>query len=386
MDAALLAIKDAIENIDAGMFSGDSFHDKNLRSEFQATLERWSRGLKEFEPKKPAMMSWSLFEEPKLEKVSDLLSADQIANFPVQHISASAIRSYLTDRQSFFKRYVRLEFEMTKGPSLIEGSLFHSVLELYWQEHKEGRQDKFDVEAAFQSRLQQAEIDQSFEGVNWWSTGSKEKSIETVQKSLGFYFAELPKWTTDQIIGIEARFLSDFEDLEGNSMPIPLKGFLDLIVKDGEDIIVEDHKLVSVCTEQDKVDPKYEIQACEYWFLIRKQFWLNPKRMIFRQVKKSKNRDWSPQIVPYVVEYNAAMLNRFLEIYRRMVKELSGQPLIDEATGVVQFLPNPYAAFWVEESWNDFCAEVDSGKQWTLEEIRAIKPNKFQEDVDALDL
>lgn len=321
-----------------------------------------------------------------METAKPLLSPEQIANFPVQHISASAIRSYLTDRQSFFKRYVRLEFEMTKGPSLIEGSLFHSVLELYWQEHKEGRQKEFNVEAAFQSRLQQAEIDSSFEGVNWWSTGSKEKSIETVQKALWFYFEELPQWTTEQIVAIEARFLSDFEDLEGNSMPIPLKWFLDLIVKDGEDIIVEDHKLVSVCTEQDKVDPKYEIQACEYWFLIRKQFWLNPKRMIFRQVKKSKNRDGSPQVVPYVVEYNAAMLNRFLEIYRRMVKELSGQPLIDEVTGVVQFLPNPYAAFWVEESWNDFCAEVDSGKQWTLEEIRAIKPNKFQEEVDALDL
>lgn len=321
-----------------------------------------------------------------MDTAKPLLSPEQIANFPVQHISASAIRSYLTDRQSFFKRYVRLEFEMTKGPSLIEGSLFHSVLELYWQEHKEGRQKEFNVEAAFQSRLQQAEIDQSFEGVNWWSTGSKEKSIETVQKALWFYFEELPQWTTEQIVAIEARFLSDFEDLEGNSMPIPLKWFLDLIVKEGEDIIVEDHKLVSVCTEQDKVDPKYEIQACEYWFLIRKQFWLNPKRMIFRQVKKSKNRDWSPQIVPYVVEYNAAMLNRFLELYRRMVKELSGQPLIDEATGVVQFLPNPYAPFGAEESWNDFCQEVDSGKQWTLEEIRAIKPNKFQEDVDALDL
>lgn len=321
-----------------------------------------------------------------METAKPLLSPEQIANFPVQHISASAIRSYLTDRQSFFKRYVRLEFEMTKGPSLIEGSLFHSVLELYWQEHKEGRQKEFNIEAAFQSRLQQAEIDSSFEGVNWWSTGSKEKSIETVQKALWFYFEELPQWTTEQIVAIEARFLSDFEDLEGNSMPIPLKWFLDLIVKDGDDIIVEDHKLVSVCTEQDKVDPKYEIQACEYWFLIRKQFWLNPKRMIFRQVKKSKNRDWSPQIVPYVVEYNAAMLNRFLEIYRRMVKELSGQPLIDEATGVVQFLPNPYDMLGGKESWIDFCDEIDNMKTWNIKEILANKPNKFAEDVDALDL
>lgn len=315
-----------------------------------------------------------------------ILTPEQVANFPVAHISVSSIRQYLTDRQSFFKRYVRLEFEMQKWPSLVEWSLFHSILELYWQDQKEWKSSDFNVDAAFEARLQQFEIDKQFDEVNWWSTGSKEKSLQTVKNALQFYFAKLPKYSTEQIFAIEERFLSDFEDLEGNSMPIPLKGFLDLIVKDGEDFVIEDHKLVSVVTQQEEIAPAYEIQACEYWFLTRKAFGINPKRMIFRQVKKSKNRDGWPQVVPYIVEYNSAMLERFLEIYRRIVKELSGQPLVDENTGIVQFLPNPYAAFGAEESWLDFCEEVWSGKSWTLEEIRAIKPNKFEEAVDALDL
>lgn len=279
-----------------------------------------------------------------------------------------------------------MEFEMSKWPSLIEGSLFHSVLELYWWELKEWRQDAFLVDQAFESRLQQFEIDKQFENVNWGVTGSKEKSIETTKKALGFYFAEMPKYTPEQVIWIEARFLSDFEDLENNPMPIPLKGFLDLIVKEGEDIILRDHKLVSTIVQQEEVSPTYEIQACEYWFLIRKHFGVNPKRMIFDQLKKSKNKDGWPQLVPYVVEYNAEMLERFLEIYRRIVKELSGHPLVNEAEGTIKFLPNPYAAFGAEESWLDFCAEVRSGNPWTLDQIRAIKPNKYEEEVDALDL
>lgn len=67
-----------------------------------------------------------------------------------------------------------------------------------------------------------------------------------------------------------------------------------------------------------------------------------------------------PQVVPYVIEYDQAMLERFLELSRRIVKELSGQPLIDENTGIIQFLPNPYAAFGAEESWLDFSEEVGS--------------------------
>lgn len=279
-----------------------------------------------------------------------------------------------------------MEFEISKWPSLVEWSLFHSVLELYWQEHKEGRQEAFSVDQAFESRLQQFEIDKQFDNVNWGVTGSKEKSIETVKKALGFYFEELPNYTTEQIVAIEARFLSDFEDLDNQPMPIPLKGFLDLIVKEWEDIVVEDHKLVSTVTKQEEMSPTYEIQACEYWFLIRKHFGVNPKRMIFRQVKKSKNKDGWPQVVPYVVEYTAEMLERFLEIYRRIVKELSGHPLVNEEEGTIKFLPNPYAAFGAEESWLDFCEEVRSGKAWTLDQIRAINPNKFEDEVDALDL
>ena len=218
-----------------------------------------------------------------------LLTNDQIKNFPVNHISVSAIRQYLTCRQAFFKRYVRLEFDSKKGAALLEGNLFHAVLELYWQDHKDWKQLEFDIENAMQSRIQQFEIDWIFDEIDFWKDWSKENSIESVKKALWFYFAELPEYTSDQIYSIEEKFLSDFEDLEWNSMPIPLKWFLDLIVKDGEDFIIEDHKLVTKITQQDEVAPAYEIQAAEYWFLVRKTLWINPKKMIFRQTKKTKN-------------------------------------------------------------------------------------------------
>ena len=139
--------------------------------------------------------------------------------------------------------------------------------------------------------------------------------------------------------------------------------------------------------EQEELAPAFEMQAAVYWFLIRKEFGVNPKKMIFDQIKKTKCRDGSPQIVPYVVEYTPKLLLRFLEIYCRVVRELAGQPLIDEETGIVQFLPNPFAMFGWEESWQDFCEEVDTERKWTVGEIKLIQQNRYSDKgVEALDI
>lgn len=43
-------IEQAIEDIDAAIFSGDAFVDKDARKEMRETLARWERRLKQFDP------------------------------------------------------------------------------------------------------------------------------------------------------------------------------------------------------------------------------------------------------------------------------------------------------------------------------------------------
>ena len=93
-----------------------------------------------------------------------------------------------------------------------------------------------------------------------------------------------------------------------------------------------------------------------------------------------------PQIVPYIVEYNSELLETFLELYRRIVKELAWMPLIDQETWIVQFLPNPYAQFGGDEAREDFKEEV-SGKVRTLDDILVNKTNRFADNnFEALEL
>ena len=315
--------------------------------------------------------------------MKNILTKSQIADFPVRHLSISAMRTYLTDRQSFFKRYVRLEFDKKESPALIEGKGVHAVLEGYWKAKKDGKDFNWEEAIDEQERIIAAK---DREGrIDWGKSGDLEKSQKNIRQAIEFYRETPPEYK--EIVSIEDEFISNFEDLNGNAMPIPLKGFCDLIIKEGEDYIIVDHKTVALVKQQDEPAPAFELQAAAYWFLIRKEYGINPKRMVFDQIKKTKNRDGSPQITPYIIEYTPEILLRFIELYTRVIKELAGIPLFDPETGVMQFLPNPFAMFDWEESWADFCEEVQSGKEWNLSEIKVIQENRYSDKgAEALDI
>lgn len=315
------------------------------------------------------------------------LTPEKIANFPIQHFSFSSIRSYLQDRQSFFKRYVRLEYDTVKWPALVEGDLFHRVIASYYEQQMADPLAGFNLDETFDRILEGMKTRWDFDKVEWGKTGSFEKSMETVKKALGFFFAE-PEVVNqyDEIVSIEEKFLTTVTDLENNELPIPMKWFTDRLVRLGDALIIEDWKTVTYFTDPSEVFA-YELQASAFWLQVRMKYGENPKKAKFYEIKKSANRDGGSQIQVIEIDFTPQIIERFLELYRRICFELAGLPLIDEESGVVRFLPNPFAQFWARESWNDFCDEVDNGKVWLLSEIVPTRENKLaSENFEALDL
>lgn len=380
--------------------------------------------------------------------------------FPVRHLSYSAIRQYLTDRQTFFKRYIRLEFNNETSPSMLQGDIFHRTIDAFYRSKKQPTEFGWEAEATAiagqvfseeirdeervndiaermriwcdrngvrmeagtdvretvedeaqlreweQLRVEMGEQD-NLRAVKWGKTSSPETVIANILRAVGFYRDAFP-FPTGETVSSEERFISEFEDLEGNAMPIPLKVITDRIMKNdaGEFFIVDD-KLVSKFSDQEGPYAPYEIQAAACFFGIRKAFAINPAYMIFRETKVSLNtcaftKDElkgilsaigvqfdpkalreellqqakasgaipnEPQVRDHLIRFDDGMLRRFLELYKRIVLELSGAPLIDPETGTMRFLPNPFAPFGAEESWKDFCEEVDGEKEWKTEEL-----------------
>ncbi len=316
-----------------------------------------------------------------------MLTPQQIEHFPVAHLSPSAIRQYLGDRQGFFKRYIRLEFDERRSPAAVEGTCAHAIVADYWTAHSEGKAKAFDWERAIHGRINHffSPENQEYGLINWGKTGSEEASRKKVEKMIGFYIEELPNYTP---ITVEQTLISDFEDMKNNTQPIAIKCVTDLVNSLGKKKIgIVDHKFTSRIKEQNEVAPAYEIQACANFFVVRKHFGVNPESMVFDQIKTSQNKDGSPQRVRYEIVFTPKILNRFIVLYQRIVAELSGMPLIDEDTGTLAFLPNPDAQFGAEESWLDFCEEVDNQKQWTMADIRRVRNNRYSaEGAEALDL
>jgi len=260
---------------------------------------------------------------------------DLSVNFPVNHLSPSAIRTYLTDRYSFFKRYVLLLFEDKSYPAMVEGSIFHSCLSDYYSGNPMRTVD---------------ELMKGYDGVeiDWGKTGSKEKSIKNIHQSLELYFNDRPSY---KVKDVELRVVSQFE-YKGVVYEIPLKGFIDLVVEENDEMVLVDHKLVSSFTDQNNVSPAYEIAACAYYFLAGSHYGYYPKKMYYDEIKKSKNQNGGNQVNRIEIEFTEELLDVFVDLYSNIVEELSRSD---------KFLPNPYDMMSGQEIWKFYKEAVLNG-------------------------
>lgn len=302
-------------------------------------------------------------------------------NLPIKHLSFSAIREYCQNRQSFFKKYIRKEFDDESWPSLVEWNIFHEIVAEYWFSIQRG--EEADVEALKNNVMTKHFEQWNFDKVRWWKTWSLEKSVSVIDKLVQFYFEEIDKMTWfDEIVEIEQNFIERIYDLDDNVLPVPFKWKTDRIVKTWWNLIVDDWKSVTSFTDPSDVY-EYELQAAWYWLWIRVKYWINPFAARFFEIKKSKNKDWSSQINVIYIEFTPQMINRFIELYSRIVDELSGKPLIDLETWKMRFVPNPFVTYGGESAWKDFCDEVDNNRSWNVSQFMNIqKP----EPAFALDL
>ena len=114
---------------------------------------------------------------------------EQIEKFPVNHLSFSAIRSYMTDRQMFYKRYLRMEFDDVAGPSLFQGKAFHLGLELIFNQLKASEgQNLINIDEVIQVASEYFIREAECLKIDFGKTGSVDKSLKVIDSALRFYY------------------------------------------------------------------------------------------------------------------------------------------------------------------------------------------------------
>lgn len=236
-------------------------------------------------------------------------------------LSHSAIVCFLNNQIQFKKRYIAKVYDDPKSPAMVVGSAMHKMIE----ERMKGQ----SVEIAIQAGLQEIENVADYE-IDYGKTGSREKIVEQYQKLSTVVINELP--TYDNILAIEDKIECDLSIM---NKKIPMKGYIDLIRDHGDYLEIIDWKSVTSYSDEEIENWKYVMQAWLYAQLVEFKYKKPVGRFVFKEIKKTINRDGQPQIKDYVLDRNA--LVEANDIMGRVVKSVSDY--VDNPNAV--YFPNP---------------------------------------------
>ncbi len=236
--------------------------------------------------------------------------------------------------------------------------------------------------------------------VDFWKTWSNEKIIKDVKSWIEAFLSE----TVDYWEVLEVEFAMEteaFEKLGWKTLvksPIPFKAITDEICRttstktimvdwapeilDPGVLFLEDTKFKSSHSDMNAEDPKYIFQAFFNYYCVLNHFWEKPKYMIFREVKTSKNKDWSSQhqtiTIPFFwktfEEYKIYFWRYILESFER-IKFIQERDFLFNIFDVYN-----WAAEW--EKQKAYYLDVEVGQ--LKSRIAQTSKNRFSQNVPVM--
>lgn len=259
----------------------------------------------------------------------------------IDYWSYSSMSALLSNPLDFKKKYILKVYDEQKRPSAVVGTACHKAAEVYFDT---GKSVEESIQAGYDyiDGVSESEID-------YGKTGSRENILKEYKQAIGFFFEELPQY--HEILGVETTANVEIETIDGKTLPLPAKAKIDMVTRNkiGE-IEVVDYKFVRGYTDGDVTSfPKF-LQAMFYYHVVKAKFGEYPARVIFRECKISKNRDNTPQIQDYVIDFKDGTIYgdfaTFYKLYNDCTKYISSKQSI--------YLPNPNDIFNGQNSFEAF--------------------------------
>lgn len=259
----------------------------------------------------------------------------------IDYWSYSSMSALLSNPLNFKKKYILKVYDDPMSPSGVVGTACHKVAEAYFGN---GKSEQEAIQAGYDyiDSISHTEID-------YGKTGSKEKILKDFEQATRFFFEELPQY--HEILGVEYSITTEITTIDGNTLPLPAKAKIDLISKNklGE-IEVVDWKFTRGYTDANVTDFGKFLQAMFDYHIVLAKFGEAPARVIFREVKISKNKDNTPQIQDYVIDFKEGTIYgdfaTFYKLYNDTTKYISSPNSI--------YLPNPNDYFNGQNSFDAF--------------------------------
>jgi len=260
------------------------------------------------------------------------------AKIPISHWSHSSLMAYLRNPLAWYKRYVERVYDMPSTPSGIIGRAGHVALQHFY--------GGIPKEGAIDLGLQYLRSVPDFE-INFGVAKTKKAKKEKRQamerdylQAIGFYLAKPPK---HDVVDIEIKATAHVQGLA-----LPIKAVSDLVVRsklNKRALDVVDHKFVDSFSKHKEKKTLFIMQALFNYYTVTHTYKKPVLRFILYECKKGKNKDGSPQMKRYVIEYKqcAAEFALFKQLINDATEDLSRRKI---------FLPNPSDMFEGENSFD----------------------------------
>jgi hypothetical protein len=257
---------------------------------------------------------------------------------PIKYWSHSSLMAYLRNPLAWYKRYVEEVYDTPSSPSGIVGRAAHAAVEHYYS--------GLAKEAATELGLEYLRNISDFE-INFGKAATrkaKKKKRASMEReylqAVGFYLAKPARF---KVVGVEVKGMADVEGL-----PLPIKAVSDLVVKSSVapgSLDIVDHKFVDTFSAYKAQKTVFIIQAIFNYYTVREKFRKPVKRFIIIECKKSQNKDGSPQVRRYTIDYEKQKGE--FALFKRLLRDATAH-----LANTSVFLPNPSDLFEGENSFD----------------------------------
>jgi len=296
---------------------------------------------------------------------------------PIDKMSYSGLTQLLRNPLIFKLKQILGVYDGKKSVSSMIGSAAHEALKFYYGGNKdlpvpadpiEARADAIQVGFDYLDNYSDAYI-------RYGKTGSREEMLKGYHQTMTLYFEEEPEY--NEILMCEERMEAEIKTYDGYIMSLPAVGVPDLVHKrkDGGVEII-DNKIVKSFTkyENDDGEPFEDyIKIIQAKFLDRLLFvskGIKADRVLFREIKRTKNKDNTPQVRDYVIPLAHEPYDVIFDnLYRDVVKFISNPDSI--------YLPNLSDPFDGEQAGLLYAQGLLSSDMSDLEVMHKVKDVAF---------
>lgn len=252
---------------------------------------------------------------------------------PVDRLSYSSMTQLLRNPIIFKMKYILGIYDSKTGVSGMVGKACHEALKLYYSGNKNMPVSADPVLArgeAMQFGLEYL-ANQNDNYIEYGKTGTREQMLKTYTQAMNFYFSEEPEY--NEILFCEEKMTTEAKTIYDEVLPLPITGSADLVHRTvNGDVEIIDTKFVKTFTDYDTEDYVKIVQGEFMFHLLKGATGIEAKRMIFREVKTSENKDGTPQVRDWAIPFNHEPYHIiFYNLFKDCVKYLSNDPV---------FLPN----------------------------------------------